>query len=77
MSLLEYDHQKGAGVQERYKMYKIDKIYKMYEIAEALSVTSNGLHARWLDLWQSQLPQPIQTRPFQALLWEHYSSDCI
>ena len=62
MSLLEQDHQEGAGVRERYEVYKnttiyemyeiykMYKMYEMYEIAKVLPVTPNGLHPRWLDL---------------------------
>ena len=55
VSLLEQDTIRKGRVYE---------MYEMYEIAEALPVTPNGLHPRWLDLWQSQFPQPIQAWPF-------------
>ena len=51
MSLLEQDHQKGAGVRERYEMYKIyEEGIRKYETRWKVSNTL------------SQLVSPLSTR---------------
>ena len=72
MSLLEQDHQEGAGVNERYEMYEMYEMYEIYEIADALPVTPDGLHPRWLDLQQSQLLRP----PGYDCLWRVRTGGC-
>ena len=63
MSLLEQDHQEGAGVRERYEVYKNTTMYE------------NVTRARPP---MSQLPivWPSQARPFQACYESTTSSDC-
>ena len=99
VSLLEHDHYEGAGVRERYKMYKIyEEDIRKYRTngkyptpypnqslfwylrptmaspcsAEALPVTSNGLHLWWPDLWQSQLFRPLS----HSCSWRARTSGC-
>ena len=50
VSLPEQNTTKKGRVYEMYEMYEMYEIYEMYKIAEALPVTLNGLHLRWLDL---------------------------